>query len=296
MNRPADFLVTEMNTVVVCDREDNQIVIFSQDGELIRRIGKKGNGPAEFNRPRKVGIIEDKIIVSDDGNYRLQVISEQGECIATFRAITSLAGGSRMWFSKDGSYYYCTEGYNSSFLIMHRRLSGEELGGFGDIYGKKFFVYEFETDRIRKGEIIDRQKNEVFPVVSPEGIVYCLHSALPLIRKFRRNGEQIWEKTLNIPEFNEIKSRWIMENRNAPPHVSYGLSYWLDVDMNDEEDLFLLSNLPERMVIYRLNKDGNVKMRYIGMTERINMISIQGVNLWAFGADSHKFYHFVLKE
>lgn len=292
-NMPSDFLVTQEGDIVISDSGDHQILILNREGNLLRRIGQRGQGPSEFNRPGKIGILDGNILVYDAGNSRIQLITKSGQCLAVHRARTSLNAGTRLWFHKDGTYYFGTDGFNSSFLISRKRLEGNDLGGFGKIYGDEFAVYNFRAAaRARNGELPDWKKNAVFPMVSALGDVYCVHTALPLIRKFRKTGEQLWEKSVDIPEIAEIRARWIQANRNAPPNGSYGLSYWLDADLNDEEDLFLLSNRPGGMVVYRYDKNGDFKARYVGVEDQISMISIQGASLWAFGEESHKLYEF----
>lgn len=292
-NMPSDLVVTQEGEIVISDSGDNQIVILDRVGNLLKRIGRRGQGPSEFNHPGKIGVLGDNILVYDAGNSRIQMITKTGHCLAVYRARTSLYAGLRLWFHKDGTYYFATDGFNSSFLIARKRLEGKDLGGFGKIYGDKFAVYDFrEAARARNGELPDWKKNAVFPMVSAQGDVYCVHTALPLIRKFSNTGEQLWEKSVDIPEMAEIRARWIQANRNAPPNGSYGLSYWLDADLNDKEDLFLLSDRPEGMVVYRYDKNGEFKTRYVGVDDQISMISIQGTSLWAFGEESHKLYEF----
>ena len=292
-NLPSDLLVTQEGNIVISDSGDNQVVILDRIGNLVKRIGRRGQGPSEFNRPGKIGVLEDNILVYDAGNSRIQLITKTGKCLAVYRARTSLNAGIRMWFHKDGTYYFGTDGFNSSFLISRKRLEGDDLGGFGRIYGDQFAVYDFRAAaRARNGELPDWKKNAVIPLVSALGEVYCVHTSLPLIRKFSRTGEQLWEKSIDVPEMAEIRDRWIQANRNAPPNGSYGLSYWLDADLNAEGDLFLLSDQPGGMVIYRYNHNGDLKVRYFGIEDQVNMISLQGTSLWAFGEDSHKLYEF----
>lgn len=292
--KPSDFVITNKGEIVVCDAKEHNIVIFNKDGKLIRRFGRLGQGPAEFNHPEKVGLFNDKLIVSDDNNFRIQVLTMSGEYMKAYPVVISLAGGSRMWFRKDGSYYFNTEGYNSDNLIKHRTLEGTELGEYGKIFGEKYNYYKFETKLIKKGKIPDTLKNKVFPAAASNGSVYCIHCALPIVKKFSPNGSFIWEKNLNLPEFKQIKSNWIRINKETPSNVSFGLSYWRDVVITENGDLLLLVNLSDKMIIYRMDKNGNILARYIGVEDTITMIDINHTDLWAFSSNSHKFYHFIL--
>ena len=71
--------------VFVADRSNNCVVVFSQDGQLVRTIGSAGSGPGQFSGPRGVAISPDgEVYVSDQGNCRVQVLTLQGVYIREF--------------------------------------------------------------------------------------------------------------------------------------------------------------------------------------------------------------------
>lgn len=294
LNRPSDFIITGKNEIIVCDADENNVVFFNQEGSVTKKIGRSGQGPGDFSRPGKVAILDDNLLVHDSGNYRIQIISMSGESIKIHPSFTLTELGAKMWFSGDGSYYFSTRGYNSDSLIIHRSLEGEELGRFGKIYGEATNVYKFENDLIKKGKVPDSYKNKVFPVVDSDGFVYCIHSALPLVKKFNKEGNLVWEKSLDLPEFKKIKSKWITLNKEAPPKLTYGLYYWRDIEFNNQGELLLLVYFSDQMIIYRLDRKGNVIVRYKGVKDKISMIAVYDKELWAFGGDTHKFYKFIL--
>ncbi len=293
LNRPSDFIITGKK-IIVCDGDENNIVFFNQEGNVTKKIGRSGQGPGEFNRPTKIEIMEDKLMVYDSNNFRIQILTMEGECLKTYHSFTLASLGAKMWFAGDSSYYFSTRGYNSDSLIIHRSLKGEELGRFGKIYGEATNQIKFETELIKKGKVPDSYKNKVFPVVDSDGFVYCIHSALPLVKKFNKEGNLVWEKSLDLPEFKKIKSKWITSNKEAPPKLTYGLYYWRDIEINNQGELLLLAYFSDQMIIYRLDREGNVIIRYKGVKDKISMIAVDDKELWAFGGDTHKFYKFIL--
>jgi hypothetical protein len=202
--------------------------------------------------------------------------------------------GAKMWINKDGSYYFSTEGYNSINLIIHRSLEGSIIKEFGKIFGEKTNGYKFNTKQVKKGIIPNSYKNKVFPIADSTGNVYCIHRAIPLIKKFNSNGELIWEKRIDLPEFKIIKSSWIKSNKKAPPNLTYSLSYWRDVEMDERGNIYLLVYMSKNMVIYKLDTEGIILTRYVGVKDNISLIDIYNNQLWAFGKDSHIFYKFYL--
>ncbi|MEW6456709.1 MAG: hypothetical protein AB1410_08375 [Acidobacteriota bacterium] len=282
-----------MRTLKHSKEQGQRRKIFSKS--FFGSFGKKNLGQlADLYFSMVCELLKSLLIVLERGNSRIQILTFFGECIKIYPAPAILSISSRIWFTKSGTYYYNTEGYLSDSLILHRTLEGKELVRYGKIFGEKFSVYNFETKLIKKGEIPDRYKNQVFPVADLDGSVYCIHSALPIVKKFSSNGDLILEKNLDLPEFKQIFSNWIKANRDAPPYMSFSLSYWKDIEISENGDLFLLVNLSERMIIYRMDKNGNISARYIGVQDSITMIDVKGRNLWAFGGNSHKFYHFIL--
>jgi len=65
--------------VYACDYRANNIKIFDSSGKYIKTIGRKGQGPGEFNMPYKIAVSDDRLIVWDLGNRRLCALSPDGE-------------------------------------------------------------------------------------------------------------------------------------------------------------------------------------------------------------------------
>lgn len=60
-------------------------VLDAQDGNLLFDIGKRGNGPGEFNLPRDVAIGKDgRLYVVDGANFRIQVFDAAGKYVRMF--------------------------------------------------------------------------------------------------------------------------------------------------------------------------------------------------------------------
>jgi hypothetical protein len=296
LNRPSDFIITRKNEIVVSDSKDNCIVILGAKGDLIKRIGTLGQGPGELNRPGKIGLFNSSLIVADNGNSRIQILSMSGEYVKSysFPGASLLALGANIWFSKEGDYYYSTEGINSENLILRCAINGKKLAGYGDIYGKKTSFLNMGTDLVKKGKIPDWYKNRVIPAVASDGSVYCIHRSLPIIKKYAAGGELIWARNLDLPEFERIRLNWINANKEAPPQGSYSLEYWADVDLDEEGNVYSLVRWVQRMTVCVINTRGEMAALYKGVDDNISMICVHGKELWALGGDSHKFYKFIL--
>jgi hypothetical protein len=67
--------------VYVMDFSDNNIKQFDPSGKFLRLMGRKGQGPGEFNMPVDIVFAKDRLVVWDMGNNRLCALAMSGELI-----------------------------------------------------------------------------------------------------------------------------------------------------------------------------------------------------------------------
>jgi hypothetical protein len=67
--------------VYVMDFSDNNIKQFDATGKFLKLIGRKGQGPGEFNMPIDIVFAKDRLIVWDMGNDRLCALTMSGALI-----------------------------------------------------------------------------------------------------------------------------------------------------------------------------------------------------------------------
>lgn len=65
--------ITPTGELYVVDRKQNCLFKFDLEGNLLTKIGRKGQGPGEFNFPRDVIAVNDQIWVTDYLNARIQI-------------------------------------------------------------------------------------------------------------------------------------------------------------------------------------------------------------------------------
>ncbi|CAH2042144.1 unnamed protein product, partial [Iphiclides podalirius] len=85
VSRPWGLCVDREGNIIVADRRNNRIQIFSARGEFKTMFGSKGTGPGEFDLP--AGITTDsfgRIIVIDKDNHRVQIFTSSGNFILKF--------------------------------------------------------------------------------------------------------------------------------------------------------------------------------------------------------------------
>ncbi|XP_014206640.1 E3 ubiquitin-protein ligase TRIM71-like [Copidosoma floridanum] len=79
--------------IIVADRSNNRIMIYSSAGQLIRQFGSHGSGAGQFDRP--AGIVVDarkRVVVVDKDNHRVQVLTMEGTHLFMFGQKGSMCG------------------------------------------------------------------------------------------------------------------------------------------------------------------------------------------------------------
>jgi DNA-binding beta-propeller fold protein YncE len=74
-------LDAKRNLLYVTDTLRHQVLVLTTEGKLIRAIGRRGQGPAEFNFPTAVAIGQDGLYVLDAMNFRVQILTSEGEFV-----------------------------------------------------------------------------------------------------------------------------------------------------------------------------------------------------------------------
>jgi DNA-binding beta-propeller fold protein YncE len=69
----------------VVETKAHCIAVLNEEGQLIKRIGCRGNAPGEFNYPTHIWIDpKGNAYITDAMNFRLQVLDQEGEVISVF--------------------------------------------------------------------------------------------------------------------------------------------------------------------------------------------------------------------
>jgi len=77
----------------VVETKAHRIAILNENGDLIKRIGTRGNLPGEYNYPTHIWI-DNKgyVYITDAMNFRIQVLNAEGEIISVFGETGDVSG------------------------------------------------------------------------------------------------------------------------------------------------------------------------------------------------------------
>ncbi len=82
---PHGVAIDDEGQLYVTDSARHEVLVFDQEGELLRRWGQPGLGRGELLEPRGIELdTKGRVVVMDHANHRVQLFSKQGEYLGIF--------------------------------------------------------------------------------------------------------------------------------------------------------------------------------------------------------------------
>lgn len=86
LNRPQSLAVDEQGNIYVMDWGDVDIKVFAPDGRLVRKFGKQGQGPGEFDIPAYFTLAADgRLFLLSGRQHQIVILSRDGTYLSSFR-------------------------------------------------------------------------------------------------------------------------------------------------------------------------------------------------------------------
>jgi hypothetical protein len=186
---PLDMALDAEGNLYILDTGNHRIQKFSPDAVFLGTIGRKGQGPGEFNFPGSLDIDEQgNLIVASNFIKRIQVLDGTGQEI---RGIT---------ITGDFSSNLRVLGFDRYLSAVARRppMGRDEENTKGldplmQIMSKDGKVIKtFGEPRNYKHEMVNSHGNEVRFVVGPDGSIYVSFRFQNRIEKYSSEGDLIW--------------------------------------------------------------------------------------------------------
>ena len=180
----------------VSERRRHSVIVLNERLEIQREIGGIGSAPGRLFRPGAIDVSEDGIIyVQDGGNERIQSFSIDGTHLTAFstEAYMGFAAGT------EGEIYLGQPEKGALISVYSRQ--GKLLRSFGklklysDSHGEEF------TDQNEK---FSNSTNRVRLSVDKDGNILVSFMLIPLIQKYTRKGQLIFEQRLEGPEIETL--------------------------------------------------------------------------------------------
>lgn len=183
---------------------NQQIIMFNDKGDILKRIGGKGKGPGEFQFILSYNLFQDKIIVNDLKLYRGSLISIYGDEIETFPV--------------RHRYAYELFGFGDKLLFIGRFPKNPfdpiEKLNILNIYEKRNDRYSYKISSIPIEKLLKNFKSSYYinkfshmeswvPIAHysatiNENFLYILYSYLPYFIKYNVKNSKVEYKDLNF--------------------------------------------------------------------------------------------------
>lgn len=178
-DRPAGVTVNSKNQIIIVDKDNHRVQVFTSDGQFLFKFGEKGRGNGQFNYPWDVAVSsnDDSIAISDTRNHRVQLFDARGTFLNKFGFESSLFykqfdSPRGLVFAPDGRLF-CTDFNNHRLAVIdvvHNQM--EFFGREGEYDGA--FKRPQGLDMDLEGHLIiaDSRNNRV-QVFTPQLTFLC---------------------------------------------------------------------------------------------------------------------------
>jgi hypothetical protein len=130
--RPRDILVDEMDNIYISDYQDGTIKVFDPDGNYIRSIGRKGEGPGEFQALSAMAFLPDGSLLAFDIRVRrTSLFDSKGEFVSSHKWRNShfyLILTDQSGYVADENVY----GEERKLFVTKYDLNGNKLESWGE--------------------------------------------------------------------------------------------------------------------------------------------------------------------
>ena len=262
-----DVKVDENNFIYVTDTMDYSLNKFDSQGKLIKKTGRKGQGPGEFQAPRFMGLSEKFIYVTDEQISRIQVFDKELNFIKSIPVRTNVS--SLKVISDD------------KFVITSTSISRKSKG--------KIFILNAEgkiTDEFVNGDKeLPFLMGTVFLDFDTKGNLYIAYFFQNRVEKIDPKENTVWSKQLVKMEKKPGTVK--LESFTFPTDVFYkdltldssGNIYILGGDFckNRSRDVYVLN--PEGELLTTLTLPDTSHCIYIDKNDYLYSRANEGVTL-----------------
>lgn len=230
--------------IYISDSRENCIYKFDPQGTFLKKIGRRGQGPREFDHVLYLDTDkENNLIIYDDGNSRIQILDSNGDYLRSFKIFNT---GFAMVCNKQGYIYAGLRSYDfNDPLIGVFDYQGKMISSFGQRL--KFPTGSFGSLPIH---LAVNNKNELF----------ATWWFLPVVRRYSEGGELLSEYEIKhkiMQEFGKRNYEALSKTSDSPPRL-----HIITTNIRAKDDgLYLLRYYP-RIELLEIDLKGEIKNIY----------------------------------
>ncbi len=193
---PSDVAVDTAGNVYVLDSGNHRIQKFDARGNFLASLGRKGQGPGEFQLPQSLDIdAEGRLYVSDPGNQKIHILEPDGTLFDAIALEEEPPGAIRI--GKDGEILM---GGGTLVVRMGGMGQAEELPPLIKVLDGKGRTLRSFGERTDFGDfLVNRMGNRYHFALDGKGSVYVAFDYLNRIEKFTPDGNLAWRADRKLP-------------------------------------------------------------------------------------------------
>jgi hypothetical protein len=248
--QPGELRGSPRGLLYITDQRSSEILIFNLSGKHERTIGGHGQGPGDLMMPNQIAFHDDKVIVRDIGNRRMQFLDEQGAYQGGFKVFKDywsfIAKGGNI-YAIPIQYVFPTE-YSDRSLIDVIDFQGRVISSFGSLIE----VNPYDSVPLTSAKIVLGSNSEL----------WVSFKWFPIVRKYSLKGSLLGEYhySYGIVDKKESFNRKMMAQRTRASQVSY--SPVCSALCAAAKGLYLLGSSPGRLDILLMDHEGRISEFY----------------------------------
>ena len=184
---PSDLTFDSEDNIYISDSSAHNIKVFDPEGQFIKTLGRKGQGPGELFMPSYISFEKGRIVVCELGNRRISVLTKNGEFLKAVpilpaegwpRKIRTLSNGNFI-IEKMKRFYDDNEKPQESFIEVY----SSDLECKKTIYTQSVWRNKYITSPVRTN-VPQPFANLVYWDVAPDGRIVISYSGKYTIEIF----------------------------------------------------------------------------------------------------------------
>jgi outer membrane protein assembly factor BamB len=265
---PSEIRVGKEGKIYVSDWGFTNVRCFDKNGQYLRTIGRKGQGPGEFESIRFNLSNDGKIYFMDPINARISILDAKGNFINNFKALNLSTMLFAIYSDENNNIYFSREFRSEKDrykMTIHRyNTSGDELLNYGEFLGDQIILYE------RDGKI-RQSRRSVSPITvwiaTRDGRLYAGYSGKYKISVYEPNGSLSFKFGREYEAIQDTEN-WLSGTSDFLPAFYRN---WL---LDDNENLWieLLKRKGQKEMIYDVFSPEGIYIKQFHIKHRIYCI------------------------
>ncbi len=268
---PTVVRVDGKHRIFVVDSGDHKVRVYDAEGKSLFQMGRKGQGPGEFQQPSSVGFLADgRVLVGDSSNRRVHLFDEGGGFIRVIK-ITNQPVGHLLVLPNQNFVLSRTGGGMISIDMEKKKIT-------------RFNVFDLEGRRIRGFGEFQTHENPLLMEMLNRGALDLLGDKLVYAGGIQNEllvyaGDEVVKAKYPI-KFTPREPKAVMKQSEQDGNISFRMSVEVDplcigLAVLSAQELLLMrytsSDEEAPLELVKIDFEGQLLKAYPGRFQAIDM-------------------------